>query len=53
MIIAIIIALYEQSKADKNVYVMVIAVVIFMYGMIRLSGKTPSKNQDKENEDVQ
>jgi len=53
MIIAITIALYEQSKADKNVYILVIAIVIFMYGMIRLSAKTPSKNQDKENEDVQ
>lgn len=53
MIIAIIIALYEQSKSDKNVYIMVIAVVVFMYGMIQLSAKTPSKNQDKENEDVQ
>lgn len=53
MIIAIIIAFYEQSKDDKNVYIMVIAIVIFMYGMMRLSAKTPSKNQDKENEDVQ
>ncbi|PWA07320.1 hypothetical protein [Flavobacterium psychrotolerans] len=53
MIVAIMIALYEQSKADKNVYIMVIAIVIFMYGMLRLSAKTPSKNQEKENEDVQ
>lgn len=52
MIIAIIIALFEQSKEDKNVYMMIIALVIFMYGMIRLSAKTPSKNQEKENEDV-
>lgn len=53
MIIAILFALYEQSKADKNVYVMVIAIVIFMFGMMRLSAKTPSKNQDKEEENVQ
>lgn len=52
MIIAIIIALFEQSKEDKNVYMMIIALVIFMYGMIRLSAKTPSKNKEKENEDV-
>ena len=52
MVIAILIALYEQSKGDKNVYIMVIAIVIFMYGMLRLSAKTPSKNQEKEDENV-
>jgi flagellar basal body-associated protein FliL len=53
MIIAVIVAFYEQSKDEKNVYVLVIAIVVFMYGMMRLSAKTPSKNQDKEDEDVQ
>ena len=52
MAIAILIALYEQSKEDKNLYIMVIAIVIFMYGMLRLSAKTPSKNQEKEDENV-
>lgn len=52
MVIAILIALYEQSKGDKNVYIMVIAIVIFMYGMLRLSAKTPSKNQEKEDGNV-
>ncbi|MBC5842161.1 MAG: hypothetical protein K2Y30_14900 [Flavobacteriaceae bacterium] len=53
MIVAIVVAFYEQVSPDKNVYVTVIAIVIFMYGMMRLSAKTPSKNQDKEEEDVQ
>ncbi len=53
IIIAIIVALYEQSKADKNVWVMIVAVVIFMFGMMRLSAKIPSKNQDKNEDDVQ
>ncbi len=53
MIIAIIFALYEQSKSSPNIYIMVCALVIFMYGMMRLSAKTPSKNQEtKEEEDV-
>lgn len=52
MIVAIILAICEQSKADKNVYIMIIAIVIFMFGMMRLSGKTPSKNQDKEEDNV-
>lgn len=53
MVIAILVALYEQSKPEKNVFILVIAIVFFMIGMMRLSAKTPSKNQDKEDEDVQ
>lgn len=53
MLIAIGVAFYEQTTADKNVYVGVIAMAVFMFGMMRLSAKTPSKNQEKEKEDVQ
>ena len=53
MLIAFLIAFYEQQKANSNVYITVGAIVIFMYGMMRLSAKTPSKNQDKNEEDVQ
>ncbi|MBF4473601.1 hypothetical protein IRZ80_19615 [Flavobacterium sp. HJJ] len=53
MAIAIGTALYEQTSTDKNIYVMVIAIVIFMMGMMRLSSKTPSKNQDNNEDDVQ
>ena len=52
MIIAILLAFYEQSKDDGNMYIMIIAFVIFMYGMLRLSAKTPSKNDQKEDQDV-
>jgi len=53
MFVAIVVAFYEQVSPDKNVYVTVVAIVVFMYGMMRLSSKTPSKNQEKEDEDVQ
>nr|WP_315152360.1 hypothetical protein [uncultured Flavobacterium sp.] len=53
MVLAIGTAFYEQTTADKNIYIMVIAVVIFMMGMMRLSSKTPSKNQDNNEDDVQ
>jgi hypothetical protein len=53
MIVAISVAFYEQVSPDKNVYLTVIAIVVFMYGMMQLSARTPSKNQDKEEEDVQ
>jgi nitrate/nitrite transporter NarK len=52
MVVAITVALYEQVSVEKNVYIMVIAIVIFMMGMMQLSAKTPSKNQDKEDENV-
>ena len=52
MIIAIIVAFYEQSLEKKNVYIQAISFVIFMIGMMKLSAKTPSKNQEKEEDDV-
>ncbi|MDH4402752.1 MAG: hypothetical protein QE264_00740 [Flavobacterium sp.] len=52
MIIAIIVAFYEQSLEKKNVYIQVISIVFFMIGMMKLSAKTPSKNQEKEEDDV-
>jgi len=48
MILAISVALYEQVSEEKNIYIMIIAIVIFMFGMMQLSAKTPSKNNDKE-----
>jgi len=53
MALAIGIAFYEQTSADKNVYIMVVAIVIFMMGMMRLSSKTPSKNQDNNEDNVE
>ncbi|WP_366051775.1 hypothetical protein [Flavobacterium sp.] len=53
MLVAFLIAFYEQQKANSNVYITVGAIAIFMYGMMRLSAKTPSKNQDKNEDDVQ
>ena len=48
MILAISVAFYEQVSEEKNIYIMIIAIVIFMFGMMQLSAKTPSKNNDKE-----
>ncbi len=53
MIIAIIVAFYEQVSNSGNVYITVIAIVVFMFGMMQLSAKTPSKNQEKEDKDVE
>ena len=50
-LVAIIVGLYEQSKEKPNVYVLCITIVIFMYGIIQLSAKIPSKNQEEKEED--
>ena len=51
MIISILIAFYEEQQSQKNVYIIVIAIVFFMIGMMRLSAKTPSKNSEINDED--
>ncbi|KDN55551.1 hypothetical protein FEM21_14340 [Flavobacterium seoulense] len=53
MLVAIGVAFYEQTAAEKNVYAGVIAMAVFMFGMMQLSAKTPSKNQQKEKEDAE
>ena len=53
MILAIGVALYEQVSDKKNIYIMIVAIVVFMYGMMQLSAKTPSKNQDKDEQDAE
>lgn len=52
MLLAIGVAFYEQSKDEKNVWITSAAIIVFMYGMLRLSAKTPSKNQEKEEDDT-
>ena len=52
MVVAIFVALYQQASNEKNVYIMVIAIIVFMVGMMKLSAKTPSKNQDKGEDHV-
>ena len=50
MIVAIGVGLYEQSKAEPNKFIMIAAIVIFMYGMMRLSAKVPSKHAETDEE---
>jgi uncharacterized membrane protein len=47
IIVAVIIGIYEQSKEKPNIYVVITVIIVFMYGMMKLSAKTPSKHQDE------
>ncbi|MGC4039239.1 MAG: hypothetical protein QM710_00155 [Flavobacterium sp.] len=51
MFIAIIVGLFEQSKPKPNIYILCIAVAVFMYGMMVLTSKVPSKKDDNHEED--
>jgi len=51
MFSAILVGLYEQSTAKPNIYIQIVTLVVFMYGMMQLSAKTPSKNTEPENEE--
>lgn len=45
--------LYEQSKDKPNVYIITAAIVVFMFGLMKLNTKIPHKNNDKDQNDVQ
>ncbi len=52
LFIAAFFAISEQSKPKPNIYISTIAIVVFMFGMMQLSAKTPSKNlEDQENKE--
>lgn len=46
--IAFIVAFYNQRQEKPNVIITVIAVVIFMFGMMKLSSKIESKNKEND-----
>lgn len=49
MAIAIFFAFFEQSKETPNLFITIIAMVIFMIGMIKLMSKVPSKKPEDKN----
>lgn len=53
MLVAIIVGLFEQSKDKPNIYILCGTILVFMYGMMQLSAKTPSKNQEENEDNVQ
>jgi len=47
---AAFVALYEQSLDKPNMVIMVIAIIIFMLGMMKLMTKVPGKGE-RNNDD--
>jgi hypothetical protein len=52
MVVCIFIAFYEQNEERPNQIITALAVLVFIFGMIKLSAKTPSKNQEEEDENI-
>ncbi|AWG21912.1 hypothetical protein FFWV33_10445 [Flavobacterium faecale] len=52
MVLAVFVLLLKKGNDEYMIYLKVGAVVVFMVSMMRLSTKTPSKNQNKEDKDV-
>jgi preprotein translocase subunit YajC len=50
MTLAILVAFFEQVSAERNVYNRN-CYCHFMFGMMQLSAKTPSKNQDNQDKE--
>jgi len=48
MFAAAFVALYEQSKPQPNMLIMVAGIIVFMLGLMRLMSKVPGKNDRKQ-----
>lgn len=52
MVLALLVLVSGEVGVHKRVYITVACVVVLMLGMMNLSAKTPSKNQNKEEDDI-
>lgn len=52
MIVAIFVAFYEQSTPKPNVIITCIALVVFIFGMVKLSAKIPPKDTEDDHKDI-
>lgn len=52
MAVCIFVAFYEQNEEKPNQIITALAVIVFVFGMVKLSAKTPSKNREEEDENI-
>ncbi len=50
MVLAIAVGLYEQTQDQPNVFKIIAAMVLLMFGLMKLSEKLPSKDSDNDNQ---
>lgn len=50
MLIVVGVLFWQQNSDEPNIWVQVMGFVLLFYGMMRLSRKVPSKNNEQEEE---
>lgn len=40
--------IWDQTKLKPNIWIQSLGILLFFYGMSQLSSKTPSKNQENQ-----
>ena len=48
MLLIVALLIWQQTKAQPSIWIQIPAIIIFFFGMSKLSAQTPSKNQEKE-----
>jgi hypothetical protein len=51
MVLAIAVGIYEQAQDQPNVFKLIAAMVLLMFGLMKLSEKIPSKDSENDNSD--
>ena len=51
MVLAIGVGIYEQAQDQPNVFRLIAAMVLLMFGLMKLSEKIPSQESDNDNTD--
>jgi hypothetical protein len=49
MVLAIAVGIYEQAQDQPNVFKLIAAMVLLMFGLMKLSEKIPSKDSENDN----
>lgn len=52
MIIGLSGMFFAQSCNERNLYIMLPAIAVFMFALMQLSSKVPSKNQENDQDHV-
>lgn len=52
MVLGAIAVLFEQFLTERNLWVLLPGMILFMIGLMQLSSKIPSKNQDDDKNDL-
>ena len=47
--LAIAVGIYEQTQDQPNVFKLIAAMVLLMFGLMKLSEKIPSKDSENDN----